>query len=77
MSTSSESAIARCVASRSTSIGRDAAWNFGAVCPAARSCSVSQAMQSVFSAWIIAIAPSRRATASVSRICRSFSFRSS
>jgi hypothetical protein len=34
-------------------------------------------MQSAFSAWIIVIAPSRRATASTSRICPSSSFMSS
>jgi hypothetical protein len=69
--------MARCVASRSTSIGRACAWKRGAVRPAASSRRVSHSMQSAFSAWIIAIAPCARATASTSRICPSSSFRSS
>jgi hypothetical protein len=76
-STSSESMIARCVASRSTGMGREAAWSLGAPRPAASSFSDSHAMQSLFSAWIIVMAPSRRASASTSRIWRSSSFMSS
>ncbi|MCY1235666.1 hypothetical protein D9M72_482900 [compost metagenome] len=69
--------MARCVASRSIAIGRASAWNFGAVLPAAPSFSVSQAMQSEFSACTITSPPSWRATDSTSRISRSFSLRSS
>ena len=76
-SKSSASEMARCVASRSTTNGRDAAWNFAAVMPFSSSRSVSQPMQSEFSAWIISIACSRRAAASESRIWRSVSFTSS
>ena len=76
-STSSDNAIARWVASRSTTIGRESAWYFGAVWPADSSASVSQAMQSAFSAWTMASAPCWRATASSRRIWRSSSFMSS
>ena len=76
-STSSDSAMARCVASRSTSIGRECAWKRGAVRPLASRRLVSHSMQSAFSAWIIAIAPWLRATSSTSRIWPSSSFRSS
>ncbi len=65
-SISSDSAIARCVASRSP-IGLCALpWYFSRVLPAASSWSVSQRTKSSFSAWIITIAPSRRAKASTS-----------
>ena len=69
--------MARCVASRSTTKGRDVAWNLAAVMPFSSRRSVSQAMQSEFSAWIISIACSRRAAASASSISRSVSFTSS
>ena len=55
--------MARCVASRSTTNGREVAWNLAAVMPFSSSRSVSQAMQSEFSAWIISmrlLAPRRR-----------------
>ena len=68
---------ARWVASRSTGAGRLAAWYLGAVFPAASSFSVSQAMQSEFSAWTMVMAASRRATPSTSSTCRSSSFMSS
>lgn len=45
-STSSEKAMARWVASRSTTFGRETAWKIGAVSPRASNRSVSQAMQS-------------------------------
>ena len=45
-STISASAIARCVASRSIIFGRDQAWYFGAVMPAASSASVRQLIAS-------------------------------
>ena len=74
-STISDIVMARCVPSRSTACGRDGAWKYGAVRPARSSSSVSQVMQSEFSACTITMAPSRRATASTEMICRSLSFR--
>ena len=76
-SRSSEKVMARCVASRSTGMGRDAAWYFGAVRLAAVSFSVSHAIASEFSACTMTIAPSRRAQSNTDRISRSESLRSS
>lgn len=45
-STSSASEMARCVASRSTTMGREAAWKCGAVLPACSSRSVMKRMAS-------------------------------
>ncbi len=70
-STSSDSEIARCVASRSTGIGRDVAWKRGAVLPARSSRSVRKRMASKFSACTISIAPVSRATDMVSSSSRS------
>ena len=58
VSSSSERAMARCVASRSTTIGREVAViAAGRTGPPSSSCSVSQPMQSLFSAWIMVMAP--------------------
>ena len=53
--------------------GRHFGGNCGAVSPAARAARSARGCN-LFSAWIITIAPLRRAVASTSRICRSLSF---
>ncbi|MFB9972240.1 hypothetical protein ACFFMP_20710 [Pseudoroseomonas cervicalis] len=66
-STSSASAMARCVASRSTTGGRDQACCSGSVSPAFSSAWMRQPMASKFSQCTVTKAPSFFAVASTSR----------
>ena len=77
VSMSSESVMARLVASVSTSCGREVAWYLGSKSPFSSSLSVIQERISPFSAWIIVVIPFCRAVRRMSRIWLSRSWRAS